>query len=84
MASPIELRQFLRRFTLDDARNGVQPIRQVLANGRVELYSPPVLQVRTRERTNRDGQVALEWGEWRDTLFVREGDDAPGDPPKAA
>ena len=80
MAAPVEFRNYLRRFTLDDARNGVTPQRVPtgpIVNGQQpwDLFNPPVLQFRHRERVNSGGNVVMEWSAWQDVPFVREGDD---------
>jgi len=76
LASPIEFRHYLRLFTLDDARNGVQPLRLPRAiDGRTELYAPAVLQFRYREKVATvNGGVDLQWSEWQDVPIAREGD----------
>jgi len=76
VAKLIEMRQYLRKFTLADAKSGLQPIRQNLPGG-VELFAPPTLQWRQRETVFTNGQKTLEWSEWSDVLFVREGDETP-------
>jgi hypothetical protein len=78
----IEIRQFLRRFTLEDLKSGIQPIRQFVGpavNGvaPIELFAPPVLQYRVKERNHVDGKPTLEWTDWQDANYVREGDGEP-------
>lgn len=68
--SPIEFRYFLRRITLDDIRAGVQPMRQALGDGVIELYHPPVLQWRVREK----GENGVQWGDWSDVPYARDGE----------
>jgi len=73
MASPLEIRHYLRRYTLDDAKAGAQPMR---LDG--ELYAAPVLQYRVKERLQTtDGKPAAiyQWSEWIDVPFVREAPD---------
>ena len=74
MPAPIEFRHYLRYFTLDDAKAGIQPVRAE-QNKAVTLFMPPVLQFRYREKTMLNGAPALEWSEWSDVQFAREGDD---------
>ncbi len=69
--APIELRHYLRYFTLEDLKAGLQPIQQRAADGTVLLYAPPVLQVRWREKTDDGG---LRWSEFVDVRYEREGD----------
>ena len=77
MAAPIEFRQYLRLYTLDDARRGLQPIRLPQGpQGVTELFSGPVLQYRYRERINVNGDLAMRWSDWIEVPIVREGDDA--------
>jgi hypothetical protein len=71
MAAPIELRHFLRRFTLADLEAGLQPVRQVMPDGAIGLFAPPSLQFRYREKTDDGG---LRWSDWADVRFEREGD----------
>lgn len=63
MNPPVELRQYLRKVTLDEIASGVVPVRQNLDKG-VVLYHPPVLQWRVRQK---DG-----WSEWFDVGYARE------------
>jgi hypothetical protein len=79
MASPIEFRQYLRYFTLQDGEVGVQPLRQP-QHGVTRLFMPPQLQFRHKEKIHVDGQPTLEWSPWIDVLYVCEGDDAPPTP----
>lgn len=80
MATPVEFRHFLRKFTLEDLKSGIQPIRQQLGpmvNGQapIGLYAPPAFQFRYKEKLHVDGAAKLEWSEWLDIPFVREGDE---------
>jgi hypothetical protein len=77
MAKAIELRNWMPLYTLEHARAGVQPIRQVLASGRVELYHPPILQYRVREK---QADAPPAWGDWEAVGYTREGDGAPAEP----
>ena len=74
MAAPIEMRQYLRFFTLADAEAGIAPLRQMTAAG-PKLFAPPQLQVRWKERTKGAGDLTLAWSDWVDVNYVREGDD---------
>lgn len=75
MAAPIEFRQYLRLYTMDDARRGLQPIRLPRGeSGAIELYTGPALQYRYTQRSRDAGVVT--WSEWQDVPIVREGDDA--------
>lgn len=73
MAQPIELRQYLRKLTLDDVRNHIQPIRLPLPDGRTELYGAAVFQYRYREKIHINGVATMQWSDWIDVSFVREG-----------
>ena len=82
MASPVEFRHYLRKFTVDDARNGLQPIKQIVGpavNGvaPIDIFAPPVLQFRYKEKVVVNGQVSLEWSDWADVAIVREGEESP-------
>lgn len=76
MASPLEFRHFMRKYTLDDCAAGLQPIRQQI-DGRVELYAPPVLQFRYRSGKQQDqsGEISFLWTDWSDVPYVRDGDE---------
>lgn len=79
MAAPIEFRYYLREYTIEDVKAGVQPLRQFVA-GRVKFFAPASLQWRARERSaSADGKVSMEWGPWSDVLYVRAGDDQAGE-----
>lgn len=82
MSAPVEYRHYLRKFTLDDLRNGLQPIKQPTGpavNGQQpwEMFAPPILQYRYKEKVQVDGKMTLEWSPWIDILYVREGDEPP-------
>jgi hypothetical protein len=70
--APIEFRQFLPLFQLADLNLGASPIR---LDGK--MYAPPRLQFRYRERVIGDNGAApvMQWSEWQDVPFVREGAD---------
>lgn len=70
MPSPIEFRFFLRLATIEDVAQGLQPVRQMTASG-PQMYCPPVLQFRYKEK-GADG--ALQWSEFEEIRYVREGD----------
>ncbi len=73
MPGPVEVRQFLRLITLQDIADGVQPIRQMTAQG-PQLFAPPQLQYRYKMR----GEGAtVQWSDWIDVLFERQGDAPP-------
>ncbi len=69
--SPIELRQYLRLATLDDIAAGMQTLRQQTAKG-LQLFAPPVLQFRYKQK----GESGVEWSDWQDINFAREGDES--------
>lgn len=73
MAVPVEFRYLLRLATIEDIANGVQPIRQQTGAG-VQLFCPPVLQFRYREKGEDGG---LRWSAYRDVMYEREGDPPP-------
>ena len=87
MAAPVEFRFYLRKFTLDDARQGTAPIKQQTGppgpNGMApwDMFAPPQLQWRYKEKVHVDGKPVLEWSPWADVLFVREGEDLQPEPP---
>jgi hypothetical protein len=69
----------MRRFTLDDARRGLQPLReQASPQAPVELYAAPQLQYRYKEKIYVSGQALTEWSDWQDVQFVREPEALPG------
>ncbi len=74
MAAPVELRHFMRQFTMADLEAGLQPNRQRLQDGTIAVYAPPVLQFRYREKIAGE----LRWSEWADVRFEREGDGIAG------
>jgi hypothetical protein len=70
MSAPIEMRMYLRKLTLDDVRNGINPIR---LDG--VLFAPPQLQLRYKERLpTTNGQAETVWSEWQDVPYARETD----------
>ena len=80
MSSPVEYRYYLRRFTIADLKAGLQPLQQrvgPVVNGQAptELFAPPQLQYRYKEKVHVDGKPTLEWSDWIDVPFVREGED---------
>lgn len=80
MANVIELRQFMPLLTMEHVKAGIQGIRQQIPDGagglRWEMFHPPRLEFRTMERIHIDGKPTLEWGDWRQVGYVREGDAA--------
>lgn len=80
-AGPVEFRFYLTAFTLDNVREGMNPIRSQGPKG-VQLHNPPVLQWRYKRRGE---EGAMGWSEWQDVPYVREGDeDNPIVPPRSA
>lgn len=75
----IELRLFQPKYTLDHARNGVQPSRQQIGPAAWEVFAPPIMQYRAKEKING----AVQWSEWISVEVVREGDDDGPIPPDA-
>ena len=76
MSSPLEFRYWLRYYTLDDARNGSQPIKLPQGPQLVtQLFAAPALQWRYRERIQNGDALSMRWSEWQDVPLVREGDD---------
>ena len=81
MAAPVEFRQYIRKFTLADARNSIQPIKlptgpAVDGQQPFELFVPqPILQFRYKEKVFLNGAQTLEWSPWADVGFVKEGDE---------
>ena len=77
MASPVEFRYFLGKFSMDDFRNGFQPVKQFVGpQNAVEYFKPPQLQYRYKERVIVNGAPLLEWSEWADVPMIREGEEA--------
>ena len=81
MAQLIEMRQYLRKYTLTDAKQGLQPLRlavgpQVNGTQPIDLFCPPaILQFRVKEKVHVDGKPTTEWGPWEEVPIVREGDE---------
>ena len=71
MAAPIQLRNFHKRFTLDDAVAGVMPIRDLKKPE--ELYCPAVSQYRYKMKINSGDKIEMVWSEWIVMPFVKEG-----------
>ena len=69
MSAPIEFRLFAKKFTMDDLRAGVQPMRDG-----PEFYCPAIIQYRYKQRLSVAGRVETEWSEWQFIPFVKEGD----------
>ena len=67
MAAPLELRHYLRTYTLEDVQKGLQPVRTPEG-----IFCPPVLQWRYRERVMLNDKASYTWSEWQDVPFVRE------------
>jgi hypothetical protein len=82
MADTIEIRQYLRKYTLDDVKMGLQALKIQVGpsvNGQpppTELFCPPAqLQFRVKERVHVDGKPTTEWSPWEDVPVVREGEE---------
>lgn len=75
--APIEFRKHMKRFALDDAYKGIQPVRLTTGpsvNGFAPwaLFCPPVDQYRYKERLSIAGQTKTEWSPWIDVPIVLE------------
>jgi hypothetical protein len=70
--APIEMRHFLRAFTLEDAAQGVTPIRSADADGKPQLHCPPVLQFRYRENVYINNVKTSQWSAWTTIEFAYE------------
>lgn len=81
-AAPIEFRKYLRKFTIDDARNGINPVRLPTGPTTSELYAPPVDQYRYREKVYVEGKPFGQWSAWIMVPVVREEDGAPESAPE--
>lgn len=73
--APLELRNYCRKFTLDDLRNGLQPIK--LPTGPLvegvqawDYFCPPLIQYRVRSKSG--------WSDWLTAPLVKEGDPSAG------
>lgn len=71
-SSPVEFRHYMRLCTMQDIKNGVNPLRLTGPDQAPQLYCPPQLQFRYKERD----QQGVTWTEWADVPLVREGDDS--------
>jgi hypothetical protein len=83
MADTIEIRQYLRKYTLDDVKMNLQALKIQVGpsvNGQPapgELFCPPpMLQFRVKTRVHVDGKPTTEWSEWEDVPIVREGEES--------
>jgi hypothetical protein len=79
---PIEFRSYFRKYTLEDARAGLQPLRLPIGprvNGEqpTDAFVAVGLQWRHKEKVTVDGATVTQWSEWASVQPVREGDDAP-------
>lgn len=73
---PIEIRQFVPRYGLAHANAGINPLVQSVKGERI-AFGAPVLQYRVKETVFVNGERSLQWSEWMEVQFVREGvDDA--------
>ena len=77
MANPIEIRQFVPRFTMEHLKKGLQPIKMADEQGNPEYYAPPMLQYRVREKVYVDGKQTAEWSPWMTVEFVKETVETP-------
>ena len=86
MADPIgpvvEIRHYLKLATIDDICRGLQPVKLPDASGAPQMYLPPVLQYRWKERVFVDGKAEFLWSPWVDVQFAKQGDERePKDQP---
>lgn len=82
---PIDFRHYVRKYTLDDARAGTQPLRlptgpSIGGQQPMDLFAPPVLQFRYKTKVHVNGTPTLEWSEWIDVPVVREEEPTPSPP----
>lgn len=70
----LEIRNYMRYFTMDDAVAGVNPIRLKIGT-EDKLFCPPILQYRHKERIKIGDAVSMVWSEWTDVPFAKEGDE---------
>jgi hypothetical protein len=63
---PLEFRFWVRLFTEEDAKAGMQSVKQIAGPHTIELYAPPALQYRVKTKE--------AWSDWTDVPYVREGD----------
>jgi hypothetical protein len=81
VSTPIEFRQFVRKWTRDDALAGITPVKLAVGptvNGQqpVDLFAPqPILQFRYREKVHLNGAPVQQFSEWLTVDFVKEGYD---------
>ncbi len=73
----LELRYYLRKFTMVDLAQGLQPAKIPTGINTFELYAPPTLQYRIRRKVMPEGAPSpiYEWGEWLSVPWVREGEE---------
>lgn len=76
MSGPVEFRLFAKKFTMNDLKLGVQPIRDG-----AEIYCPALMQYRYKHRLSVAGEIKTEWSPWQFIPFVKEGDSANEEPP---
>lgn len=77
MAAPVEFRYFHRKFSMEDAELGINPVR--LPPNIQKLYCPTVLQYRYRMRITEGGQIETVWSEWQNIPVVIDGAPVPKD-----
>jgi len=78
-SAPMQMRYYWRRATMQDVRAGVKPVQLAvgpIVNGEqaTDLFVPPLLQYRYKERVFVDGKPVMGWSPWCDVPQVRDGD----------
>lgn len=84
-SSPVQYRFLMRKFTLEDARNGIQPIKQQTGpyvNGvcAFDVFAPPLFQSRHKEKVYIDSKPTMQWTEWETAPIVLEGHEPVDEP----
>jgi hypothetical protein len=76
VSAPIELRQRFRKYTLEDAKNGLTPIKLAPAPGaRPDLFVAVGIQYRVQRKAFLNGAKTYEWSEWIECKVSLEGYD---------
>lgn len=76
---PLEVRNLCAIFTLAHLRAGIQPLQMRREpDGPLEMFAPPLLQWRYREKVRINGAVAFQWSDWHNVGLALEA------PPPAA
>jgi hypothetical protein len=70
MSGPIEMRLYAKKFTMDDLKQGVLPIRDG-----ADLYCPALIQYRYKQRLVIAGKGDILWSDWMYIPFVKQTDD---------